>query len=65
MLSYLFVYGTLLKAIQHPLYQEVVARAQYLGRVSFQGELYALEKFVTFISIGKGFFPFTANAQST
>lgn len=40
--QYLFVYGTLLTAIQHPLHQELVAKAQYLGRASFQGKLYAL-----------------------
>jgi gamma-glutamylcyclotransferase (GGCT)/AIG2-like uncharacterized protein YtfP len=40
--SYLFVYGTLLKAIQHPLHQELIAKTQYVGRASFQGKLYAL-----------------------
>lgn len=43
--SYLLVYGTLLKAIQHPLYQELAARTQYLGRASFQGKLYALANY--------------------
>lgn len=43
MQPYLFVYGTLLKAMQHPLHQELATRAQYLGRASFQGKLYALK----------------------
>lgn len=42
MSSYLLVYGTLLKTVQHPLHQVLAQQAQCLGRASFQGKLYAL-----------------------
>ena len=43
--NYLFVYGTLLKSIDHPMHQLLVRYADFVGSGSFQGKLYDLGRY--------------------
>ena len=42
---YLFVYGTLRKAVQHPMHQILDRHASFVGSGVFQGRLYNLESY--------------------
>lgn len=43
--NYLFVYGTLLKAVKHRMHQYLVTHTDYVGKGTFQGRLYEVSHY--------------------
>jgi gamma-glutamylcyclotransferase (GGCT)/AIG2-like uncharacterized protein YtfP len=45
MSDYLFVYGTLRKEMNHPMYRALSRSAEWVGEANLQGRLYDLGKY--------------------
>jgi gamma-glutamylcyclotransferase (GGCT)/AIG2-like uncharacterized protein YtfP len=43
--SYLFVYGTLMRSIRHPMHDELASRSEFAGAATFNGRLYLVSHY--------------------